>query len=103
MLSAMGRSFPRLTGRCRVRPKLNIHGGRPYDGGPEMAPKPPTLEPPRPSRDGSRQPACIGAPKWPPSPQRSNRPGQAVTVLDNPRVKGPRNGPQSPNPQTAPA
>ena len=38
----------------------------------------------------------MGAPTWPPTPQRSERPGEAGVLLDNPLGLGPRHGPQPP-------
>src|SRR6184192_3329340 len=48
-------------------------------GGPDMAPTPPTFGRPRPSRGRPRQRSgyWVGAPTWPPHPQRSGGPGQA--------------------------
>ncbi len=31
---------------------------------------------------------CMGAPTWPPTPQRSERPGEAGVLLDNPHGLG---------------
>src|SRR6266403_4237064 len=73
-------------------------------GGPDMAPNPPTFGPPRRSRGGPlftwgprhgpqspnvraapaepwRPSIYMGAPTWPPIPQRSGRPGGAVAAL----------------------
>src|SRR5438874_13118252 len=44
----------------------------------------------------------MGAPKWPPNPQRLERHGAAVALLDHGR-RGPRNGPQTPNAWSATA
>src|SRR5688500_1237289 len=78
-----------------------------------MAPIPPAPGTPRPSRDGPRERASgaaveMGAPKWPPYPQRSARPGEAGTGLGNARAGrllrwGPRNGPHTPSARRAPA
>src|SRR5262245_51784781 len=53
-----------------------------------MAPKPPAFGAPRPSRGAPLVLARfgrphMGAPKWPPSPQPSERPGTAVACLFN--------------------
>src|SRR5882724_9634114 len=59
-------------------------------GGPEMAPRPTTLGAPRGTRGAPRFSALssgtfkLGAPKWPPDPQRSERPGEPVALLDSP-------------------
>src|SRR5207247_11174304 len=49
----------------------------------------------------------MGAPIWPPSPQRSARPGGAVARLSSPHLPrsmtwGPRYGPQAPHVRPAP-
>src|SRR4051812_10320656 len=69
--------------------------------GPEMAPKPPTLGAPRRSHGAPRS-WWSWAPRWPPNPQRSERPGVAMALLDH-GGRGPRNGPQAPNARSAPA
>src|SRR3989449_354437 len=57
-------------------------------GGPEMAPIPPhaRIAPAKPWRSSISLASCgqlnMGAPKWPPSPPRSDCPGQAVALLD---------------------
>src|SRR5438445_4297129 len=48
-------------------------------GGPDMAPNPPTFAAPR-RRRGARL-IDLGAPTWPPTPRRSERPGGAVALL----------------------
>src|SRR5947207_13519345 len=67
----------------------------PAHWGPEMAPTPPAFGASRRSRAaprGPRQP--IGAPKWPPHPQPSERPGDAVPPLETPPAPSrPPNGP----------
>src|SRR6266550_1145242 len=48
----------------------------------------------------------MGAPTWPPYPQRSERPGAAVALLDPPAFGAPRRSrgaPRSPNVRSAPA
>src|SRR5947209_1734560 len=67
---------------------------RSFRGAPIWPPNPPTLGPPRRSRDGPRHREkfqggpdmarliFMGAPTWPPTPLRSGRPGGAVTALD---------------------
>src|SRR5262245_13774636 len=71
-----------------------------------MAPKPPTFGTPRHRRGAPLYCACVpatdmGAPRWPPSPQRSARPGTAVAPLRVARPRrqltwGPRDGPKPP-------
>src|SRR5437899_13100461 len=68
-----------------------------------MAPKPPTLGAPRRSLGAPRYSETLRAPKWPPNPQRSERRGGALALLDIPRRSGPRHGPQTPNARSAPA
>src|SRR5439155_25738987 len=67
-------------------------------GGPEMAPKPPTFGAPRRSRVAPL--SSLGAPKWPPNPQRSERPGEAVSLLyptpQRPSSPGTRDAPRFP-------
>ena len=61
-----------------------------WERGPEMAPIPPSVRraPGNPVRS-SISVVVIGAPKWPPYPQRSGRPGGAVAPLDNGWERGP--------------
>src|SRR2546426_3375610 len=59
----------------QVADQHDLHGG-----GPEMAPTPPTLVTPRGTRGALS--IIVGAPKWPPHPQNSSRPG---ALLDDAR------------------
>src|SRR2546425_2453233 len=68
-----------------------------------MAPKPPALGAPRRSLGAPRYSETLRAPTWPPNPQRSERRGGALALLDIPRRSGPRHGPQTPNARSAAA
>src|SRR5207244_940217 len=59
------------------RPSSSPLGG----DAPALAPNPPALAPSRRRRDGPRHPWSATTPTWPPNPQRSRRPGGAVTAL----------------------
>src|SRR5439155_2500322 len=68
------------------------HLRRSMTWGPRYGPKPPTFGPPRRSRGAPPITAPppiddMGAPIWPPSPQRSARPGQAVARLSSPHLR----------------
>src|SRR5215470_11257961 len=65
--------------------------------GPEMAPKPPFVRstPAKPWRSSIS--LCAWAPKWPPSPLRSEHPGEAVALLYIALRLGPEMAPKPPS------
>src|SRR5213078_1305505 len=63
-----------------------------YSGGPETAPTPPTYEAPRESP--GRLIVMVGAPKRPPHPQRTKRPGNPARLIV--MVEAPKRRPHPP-------